>query len=200
MRSRLVRGGACRFCDLFGFDEHALDLGSLFGAARPAHDVHVVRPHGAAVRSPSEPAAREQHIASRIILILDSVDKMVPGRPEGRREVGNSADSGGAQHFGKWQQELMVNRTYHELVSWQFCNYRPQNRRISFQPAHLLLPVRNCSALIKPRRRGASQGRPVLGGSLKSSHARGAVDFVVVFGGSFIRFVQQFVRGSNLEV
>jgi hypothetical protein len=67
MRSRLVRGGACRFCDLFGSTNMPLTLvGSLVGAAHPAHDVHVVRPHGAAVLLCARTEPRLDHRASRL--------------------------------------------------------------------------------------------------------------------------------------
>src|SRR5206468_12209581 len=94
-----------------------------------------------------------------------------PGGPESQREVNNPPENAAIIFYEKAKQILLVNRLFQKPVSWQFCNKRPQNGRNSFKPAHLLLPVQNCSALIKPRRRGGIPKSSRSGGSLKSSHA-----------------------------
>ena len=112
-----------------------------------------------------------------------------PGRPESQREVNNPPENAAIIFYEKAKQILLVNRLFQKPLSLQFCNKLPQNGRNSFKPAHLLLPVRNCSALINLRRRGASRSRPVLVVRLSPPTLRGAVDFLVVFDGTFIAFV-----------
>jgi hypothetical protein len=55
-----------------------------------------------------------------------------------------------------------------DFASLYLCNICPQKGLRGFRRGCLMLPVRNSSVLIGVRRRGASRGRPVLGGSLKS--------------------------------
>src|SRR5436190_8934042 len=48
------------------------------------------------------------------------------------------------------------------------CNRSPETRRLRPSEAVPLLRVQKSSVIVTVRRRGASRGRPVLGGSLKS--------------------------------
>jgi hypothetical protein len=92
--------------------------------------------------------AAEKHIASLDNRDSRFADQDVTGSPN------SSAENAAIIPKKKAKQIPLVNRLYHTLVSWQFCNKRPQNGRNCSKPTVLLLPVRNGSALIEPRRRG----------------------------------------------
>ena len=74
----------------------------------------------------------------------------------------------GVRSHGKNKAKTIAYEKSFETVACYLCNTRQQTRVPSPFRAVPLLPVHFASVIVSVRRRGASRGRPVLGGSLKS--------------------------------
>ena len=71
--------------------------------------------------------------------------------------MNNSAENAAIILQKKAKQIRLVNRLYHKLVSWQFCNKRPQNGRNSFKPDRSFIA---CSELFSSYQTATEGGIP----------------------------------------
>jgi len=96
----------------------------------------------------------------------------------GRKTVSATAFAMHARPNGTISKSYLITNTYDEIskaAACYLCNTHPKTGGVLSFEAVPLLRVQNASVIVNTRRRGASRGRPVLGGSLKSLAFSGCV-------------------------
>jgi hypothetical protein len=110
---------------------------------------------------------------------LDSRPGFDPRRVDFSRRTGNSAAFAMQRRANEaFSKNLYITISYGEIFASRacyLCNTQPKTGRHYLFEAVPLLRVQSASVIVTVRRRGASRGRPVLGGSLKSLAFSGCV-------------------------